>query len=160
VIKTEIRKRAITVTLSLLLVVILPVFAYMYTTQQQIPTGVVIETPTVEIGVYWDYACTQPVTRIDIGAVIQPNNDLTIWKTLYIKNEGTVPLTFFWGSNVSLVADEKIREDLYRWGLKGLGLNGTTIEPNQLWDTRYEITLAPYITVGTYNWTLTIWGVY
>jgi len=157
------KMKLILITLGLLSVTTIPILAYMYITSQKIPAGIMIESPTVEIGVYWDYACTQPVTRIDFGEIIQPNNNLTLRKTLYIKNKGTVSLWLFWNTTLRSATNEITDHWTVVYPFY-LPLNETygyyNIDPNEVWNTEYAIVLAKYLTINTYNWTLTIWGEY
>lgn len=154
--------RTFIVASALVLVVTIPIFASVYRTEKQILTGIVVETPTVKIGVYWDEECTQPATVIDFGKVIQPDDSYSLsspW--IYLKNEGTVSIPIYWNSTLSLATDEIVQEGWYdRTVGRNVALNGTTITPDQTLRTQYEITLVPYITARTYNWTLTIWGEY
>jgi hypothetical protein len=158
VIDTQIGKRTIIATLTILSLAFLPAFAYMYTTQKQIPTGIIIKTPTLQIGVYWDAQCTNSVTLIDFGEIPQPNQNVTMQKLLYIKNEGDVPLPIYWNSTLNSVTDEITEEWLYGgyepW-------NGTWVLGSGVSNGfDYYIHIPKYVSIGTYNWTLTIWGVY
>jgi len=162
VIDTQIGKRTIIATLTILSLALLPAFAYMYTTQKQMPTGIIIKTPTLQIGVYWDAQCTNLVTLIDFGTIPQPNSNRTINKILYIKNEGDpVDLVLYWNSTLNLVTTE-ITETWTQVYPSLRPLNGTTDFRAGVpyLTTEYTISIPEYVSVGTYNWTLTIWVVY
>lgn len=143
--------RMLGISVLLLSAMAMSVFAYEYVTSQQIPTGIVITTPTLEIGIYRDSACTYPVTVIDFGEIPQPSYDSQLDKTLYIRNEGDVPLTIYWNSTLSLVTDE-ITEIWFT--------NGTYLGVGDYRSATYRIYLPQYVTIGTYDWALTIWGEY
>jgi len=155
---------------SILLVytIVVPVFAYMYfyrTEPEPVAAGIVLTvypTPNMTIGLYWDSACTQPVTTIDYGEMIHPNQERIIWKEIYIRNEGDVWNDIYWNSTLSSVTTEITEwwgsKEYSDWGWGRLPINGTRIEPGQVRRTIYGIRLPAYATVGTYNWTLTVWG--
>jgi len=142
-----------------------PVFAYMYfyrTEPEPVAAGIVLTvypTPNMTIGLYWDSACTQPVTTIDYGEMIHPNQETVIWKHIYIRNEGNVWNDIYWNSTLGSVTSEITEwwtgRPLY-WG--SYSLNGTRIEPGEVRDTAYGIRIPAYATPGTYNWTITVWG--
>jgi len=137
--------------LMLMISIALPVYAYTYFTQQQMSTGIIILTPTVQIRVYSDPAATKLVTIIDFGKIYQPNVATSLQKVLYIKNEGTVETPIYWKSTLKSVTN-KITD--------GWFTNGTTITPTMVLWTAYNISIPALMTVGTYNWTLTVWGEY
>lgn len=157
-IKTKIGKtKLMLMALALSSVIILPISAYMYSTRQDVPTGIMIKTPTVQIGLYWDAGCTDPITVIDFGAIPQPNENTTMDKLIYIKNEGDVPLTLYWNSTLNSITNEITEEWLYNsepW-------NGTWVLAPGAWNGfTYYIHIPQYVTIATYNWTLTVWGIY
>ncbi len=157
----RIGKLKIVILLALIFTVALPVYAYMYTTSQQMPTGITIVAANPEIVIYWDSNCTEIVTSIDFGEVIQPSyKNHTLTKRLHIKNEGTVEITIYWNTTLSSVTNNitdnwsSLYPPLPNW-------NGSSIKSGVHWITEYSIVLLPeYMPVGTYNWTLTVWGVY
>jgi hypothetical protein len=142
-----------------------PVFAYMYfyrTDLTSFAAGIKLEsypTPTMKLGFYWDEACTQQVAIIDFGQMIHPNQDTFLLKTIYIRNEGDVWNDIYWNSTLSTISTEI--EDW--WGRfnnwKDFGIYGLRIGPGQVLVSVYQIHIPAYTTVGTYNWTLTAWGV-
>jgi len=154
----EIGKRtAVAMALAFVVVVVVPIGAYQYffqTEPQEIPTGIILETPQAEmkLGIYWDSACTQNVTIIDFGKMWHPNEPTTLTKNIYIKNEGNVSHTIYWNSTLS---SENITD---RWNFVG-PLNGTTIPVGSRYGTQYKIDiLVAYAPIGSYNWTLTVWA--
>jgi hypothetical protein len=54
-----------------------------------VPLNGTINT-SANIEAYSDFACTQPVTALDVGNV---NPGSTVSRTIYIKNTGNIPLT-------------------------------------------------------------------
>jgi len=159
------KKKIVIISLLLAYAIVVPVFAYMYfyrTEPEYVAAGVVLRTypdPTMQIGLYRDSDCTQPVTAIDYGEMIHPNQVAILWTRIYIKNEGDIWNEIYWNSTLSDATTE-IAEwyDKYgsNWG--NIPLNGTRIEPGQVRETWYGIKIPAYATVGTYNWTLTLWG--
>ena len=155
-------KTVVAMTLVLVVVVIVPVSAYMYfwqTEPQQIPTGITLQTPEAEmrLGIYWDSACTQNVTTIDFGKMWHPNTLETLTKDMWIRNEGNVSHTIYWNSTLSSETTE-ITDGWIHLSPPGGPLNGTTIAAGGKKWTQYKIQIEPYTTVGTYNWTLTVWA--
>lgn len=154
--------KIIAVLLAVIFTVILPVYAYMYTTSKQMPTGITILAANPEIVIYWDSNCTERVTFIDFGEVVQPNyKNYTLTKRLYIKNEGAVNIVIYWNSTLNSVTNN-ITDKWSRQTFPSLpNWNESLIMSDVYWITDYSIVLLPeYIPVGTYNWTLTVWGVY
>jgi len=79
------------------------------------------------------------------------------WKTIYIRNEGTNTKTIYWNSTLS--ATTAVMTDYWdRHMLMQIPLNGTLITSNEVVETDYTIEISPSPPVGTYNWTLTVWG--
>lgn len=150
-------KTLVAMALALVLVIIVPVAAYFWQTEpQQIPTGIILQTPGAEmgLGIYWDSGCTEPVTTIDFGEMWHPNELTTLYKVIYMRNEGNVSHTIYWNSTLSSETAEITDE----WIRGSTPLNGTTIAAGYILMTNYKIQIQPYATVGTYNWTLTVWA--
>jgi len=149
---TKIGKLRIAIeALALIVSIALPVYAYTYFSKQAMSSGIVILTPTVSIRVYWDELATLPVTSIDFGQVNQPNRTSILQQILYIKNEGTVNTPIYWNSTLGEVTAQLTDT----WFTNGTEISADTV----LW-TAYEVSIPAYVTVGTYNWTLTVWGEY
>jgi hypothetical protein len=150
--------------LLLLSTMAMTVIAYEYfwrTDPVTITSGVVLKTyptPTMGIGVYWDAECTQPVTAFDFGEMIHPDSPVTLWKTIYIRNEGDVWHVIYWNSTLSSVTTEITEYWSYGPYRRYRSLHEARIEPRQVFTTYYEITISAYATVGTYNWTLNVWA--
>jgi len=51
----------------------------------------------VGVEVYWDNACTSPITSIDWGSSIEPGSKIT--NVIYMKNTGNVPVTLSLSTN-------------------------------------------------------------
>ena len=161
----EIRNKiVVAMALAFVVVAIVPVFAYMYFWQsepKQIQSGIILQThPNVEmqLGIYWDEACTQNVTTIDFGKMVHPNQEILLDKVMWIRNEGNVSHTLYWNSTLSSVTTEISDE----WGYTSYmsPINGTTLNPSFAYQTVYRLHVPAYSTVGTYNWTLTVWAEY
>ena len=159
------KKLLLVIGILLAYTIVVPVLAYMYfytTEPESIAGGIVLTvypTPNVTIGLYWDSACTQPVTTIDYGEMIHPNQEIIIWKEIYIRNEGDVWVDIYWNSTLSSVTSE-ITEQWGWYGYMGefFPLNGTRIQAGDVIRTVYGIKIPAYATPGTFNWTLTVWG--
>lgn len=109
------------------------------------PVGIVVQATL--IGVYWDSDGSNPVDRIDFGTVTKGAQ--TLYKYMYIKNEGTGQVYIYWNSTLSSVTD-KITESWFT--------NGSSVSPGSHRYDDYRITVAQDISVGTYNWTLSVWA--
>jgi len=163
------RKKVMIVCLLLTYAIIAPVFAYLYfyaTEPKYVAAGIILrtyDTPTMQLGFYWDETCTQPVSTFDFGNMTYPNQDTQLYKTIYIRNEGSVWNDIYWNSTLGSVTTQ-IGECWTRsndwWGswIWANNVNGTRIQPNEVLRTGYGVGIPPYATIGTYNWTLTIWG--
>jgi len=156
------KKTVVALIFAFVLATVIPVGAYMYFFQaepQQIPSGITLQTPQAEmgLGIYWDSACTQNVTSIDFGKMWHPNELTTLTKEIWIRNEGNVTHTIYWNSTLSSITTETT-DSWIIYGLPGIPLNGTEILVGGKRRTEYRIHIQPYATVGTYNWTLTVWA--
>jgi hypothetical protein len=153
--ETMSRKRILLVSLLLLYAVIVPVFAYEYffrTDTSSFASGITLhkfETPTMKLGVYWDYGCTQSVASIDFGNMTHPNSPITLYKDMFIRNEGSVRFRLYWNSTLATVTN--VLSD--HWFA-----NGTDIDSGYVMGATYGVDIPAYATVGTYNWTLNVWG--
>jgi hypothetical protein len=139
----------------------IPVLAYEYyrTPNYQFNSGIILRGPIMQLGFYWDLACTQPVTYIDFGEMLRPDVATQLTKIIYIRNEGDVYHEILWNSTLNSVTTEITEE---WWAMLPLGtpLNTTTFDPDVVLQTEYLINLPAFATVGTYNWTLTVWADY
>jgi len=150
---------SVKVVLSVLLLVALAasVVAYVYSQTQayskKIPTVLVLRYPLgAQFGVYWDYECTNPVTDIDFGELPKPSIWLSMSKTIYIRNEQpSERIWVYWNSTLRDVTMQ-ITDSWF--------MNGTVIEPNNVYWSSYYISIQANVAVGTYQWTLGIWAVY
>ena len=139
-----------------------PVIAYMYRTEPKcISSGVTLASPTLGLGLYWDQECTSPATVIDFGQIIQPNEEKILGTYIYIRNEGDVRIRIYWNStlrNETTEIDECWNYGSQYWCQDAI--NRTYLDPGQVRSTFYRIKIPEYTTIGTYNWTLTVWGEY
>jgi hypothetical protein len=162
------RKKAVIVSLLLAYAIAVPVFAYVYfyRTEATFTAGIILrtyDTPTMKLGFYWDETCTQNVTSFDFGNITHPNQVTILWKRLFIRNEGTVWNDYYWNSTLSSFTTEIAEYWCYDYGYDyplwdRNPTNGTRIQPNQVFRIWYGIMIPAYATIGTYNWTLTVWG--
>jgi hypothetical protein len=161
-----IRKKIVIAGLLLAYAIIVPVFAYVYfyRTETALAAGIELrtyDTPTMKLGFYSDAGCTQPITTIDYGNMTHPAQETIIWRMIFIRNEGSVWNDIYWNSTLASV-NPQIEEcwsgtynlppwNAFRW-------NGSRIDPGYVYWTFYGIKIPAYAAVGTFNWTLTVWG--
>jgi len=143
--------------ISLLIAVAVPVFAYVYSLTldytKQIPVGVVVRYPIpAQFGVYWNYECTMPVTFIDFGEIPQPRTWMSLYKTIYIRNEQPDKRIWIYWNSTLRDATTQISESWIS--------NGTMIEPGSYYWSSYYLSIPTNVDLGTYNWTITIWAEY
>jgi hypothetical protein len=155
--------KILAVSMTLICSLAIPVLAYEYfrTPYYQFSGGIILQsptTPTMQLGFYWDQACTQPVTIIDFGEMVRPDSPTQLVKDIYIRNEGSIWVEYFWNSTLSDVTTEITEEWNVADIMGGAPLNTTTMDPDTVLPTNYSINLPAFATVGTYNWTLTVWG--
>lgn len=146
--------------------IIVPVFAYIYfyRTETAFAAGIALrtyDTPTMKLGFYWDAACTQNVTSFDFGNITHPAQETILWTAIiWIRNEGSVWNNIYWNSTLASV-NTQITESWPHTNCFWNGyqqLNGTGLNPgDKLW-AWYGIMIPAYAAVGTFNWTLTVWG--
>jgi len=110
-----------------------------------VPVGIVVQATS--IGVYWESGGSEPVESIDFGTVTKGAQ--TLYKYMYIENEGTGTAYVYWNSTLSSVTGE-ITESWFT--------NGTGISAGSYIREDYRISLSQDIPVGTYNWTLCLWA--
>ena len=166
-----IKTRIITLALVFVVAAVTPVLAYMFwfgTARTYIASGVVLnpyQEPTLGLGFYWDENCTQLVATFDFGENEHLNYGVTLWKFIYIRNEGDVRTYLEYNSTLSYhypdttgVSDDwtALSGD---WGA-GPNLRNLYVEPGVILLTYYKIRIPAYATASTYNWTLTAWGEY
>ena len=153
-----IRKKIVIAGLLLAYAIIVPVFAYIYfyRTETALAAGIELRTyeATMKLGVYWDPACTQNVTAFDFGNMTHPNQETTLQKLVFIRNEGDQWTKVYWNSTLASVSAE-ITEG---WDCYLGDINGTTLSSGAVLNTRFYVIIPAYATPGTYNWTLTVWG--
>jgi hypothetical protein len=119
-------------------------------------TSVSVTTTNPNIKVYWDSACTNPVTSIPLGNV---QRGATKYVTLYIKNEGGGTIDVYWNSTLSYQTDQ-ITDNWQYMGGGGyyVNLNGMVLPEGTTKTTRYSITVSPTATLQEYNWILNLGG--
>jgi hypothetical protein len=159
------RRKVMIVSLLLTYAIIVPVFAYLYfyaTEPKYVATGIILrtyDTPTMQLGFYWDSVCQQPITSFDFGNITYPNQETVLSKEFYIRNEGSVWIELRENSTLGTVTTSITQywgyHDGWYWRLN---LNGTRIDAGGVLIVRYHIRIPAYTTVGTFNWTLTVWG--
>jgi hypothetical protein len=127
----------------------LSVIVYAATWEVSIP-GHVNVVAMGKLAVYWDAACTQPVTTIDFGNQAQGAQPT---KFLYIKNEGTVPRALDW---YGLDPAGDVTDRWAHHGSEGLweDLRGHILGPGDALETMYELFIPTSATLGSVTWTL------
>jgi hypothetical protein len=151
--------KILAVSLALICSLSVPVLAYTYlyrTPLYPLSTGIVLRGPTMQLGFYWDSACTLPITTIDFGEAVHQSGATDLMKDIYIRNEGSNPTTIFWNSTLS--ATTTVITEIWIDVSEMMPWNSTTVEPSQVLITSYKISIQASPPVGTYNWTLTVWG--
>lgn len=103
-----------------------------------------------DVEVYWDYACTNPVTNIGFGTV-----QVGAWSTttLYIKNSGTGTITLSWNSTLPSVTNA-ITDSWYVGYYTNI--QGYSLSSGQVITTTYRISIQPTALIRSYTWTLNL----
>jgi hypothetical protein len=139
---------------SLALFVISTVFlAYSFTVSWNAQATVNVYSPSLDLKVYWDSACTNPVTSIDFGNV-QKSTSKTV--TMYVRNEGNGSVVVYWNSTCPLVTSHIPEIWGYISGSTYYNMNGTSISMGQVFQTLYRITPDSDCPSGQYSWTLSL----
>jgi len=110
---------------------------------------------TIDIGLYWDEECTNPVSFIDLGmSASGQSRYVTFWLRNYSTDKGTIS----WGSNnfdpssdgISEYWERKVGRFRYisNWNKK--------MKTEDLWEVRYTILLDQDIQDGVYSWDLIV----
>lgn len=153
--------KILAVSMTLICSLAIPVLAYtIYRTPlYPLSAGIILRGPTMQLGFYWTGECTDPVTIIDFGEMVVSSSATYFEKSICIRNEGSSPTTIFWNSTLSAVTTA-ITEEWTRFSMMPPfpPLNATVVSPGEVLVTTYSITIIASPPVGTYNWTLTVWG--
>ena len=153
--------KILAVSMTLICSLAIPVLAYtVYRTPlYPLSAGIILRGPTMQLGFYTDGSCTQPVTALDFGEMAVSANPTYFEKTIIIRNEGDSTTTVFWNSTLDSVTTA-ITEGWTHFSMMPPfpALNATIMSPGELLETTYSITIQASPPVGTYNWTLTVWG--
>lgn len=112
------------------------------------PVSLVVDS--VDLKVYWDQNCTDPVTSIDFGNIEQDGTHYYAY--MYVKNEGLGYVTAYWNSTRPSVTDGI--QDFWERYPYNTPLNGTALSHGQVFQTRYRIYVGPNVDPGSYSWTL------
>jgi len=164
------RKKVVILSLLLVYAIIVPVFAYIYfyaTEPKYVAGGIILrtyDTPTMKLGFYGDEGCTQPIATVDCGNMTHPAQETIIWRRIFIRNEGSVWNDIYWNSTLASV-NPQIEECWSSWYAASpppdwnySQWNGSRRNPGTILSTWYGIKIPAYAAVGTFNWTLTVWG--
>ena len=149
--------KILAVSMTLICSLAIPVLAYTVYRTPLYPLSAGIILRTMQLGFYWNVECTQPVTTIDLGEVVQSGSTTYLQKEIFLRNEGSNPTTIFWNSTLNDLATV-MTEGWTAWGIMPGPLNSTSVSPTEVVYTTYELTIPASTPVGTYNWTLTAWG--
>ncbi len=154
--------KLLAVSMTLLFSLAMPVLAYTYlyrTPAYKFSTGIVLQAPTMQLGFYWDSGCTQRVTFIDFGQMAQSSTSTYLTKVIYIRNEGSSSDTIFWNSTLKTVTTVIAETwEAFVGSPPYPPLNSTSLSSSSVLETTYHINIQAAPPVGTYNWTLTVWG--
>ncbi len=123
-------------------------------------TATVTVTSASNIKVYWDSECTNPVTSIDFGNLVQGGKAVA---TLYLKNEGENIIYMMWNSDISAQTDGNITD---RWDHRlqysenisldfGTGMHNYLL-PGEVLAKYYKISVTSECPTGTYGWSVTV----
>ncbi|MEM1582415.1 MAG: hypothetical protein QXK89_07910 [Candidatus Bathyarchaeia archaeon] len=119
------------------------------TNSVQVNTSGVVAS--VNLAVYWDQACTQPVSEINWGT-IAPGG--TVPMIIYIKNIGTVPITLSKSESNWNPAGASSYITL-TWNYT----SGTKIQPNNVLAVTLTLTVSNSVQgVTSFSFTITITG--
>jgi hypothetical protein len=153
--------KILAVSMTLICSLAIPVLAYtIYRTPlYPLSAGIILQGPTMQLGFYWNGECTDPATIIDFGEIVVSSSPTYFEKIIFIRNEGNSTTTVFWNSTLSTMTTA-ITEEWTRFSLMPPypTLNATTVAPGEVVQTFYSIDIQASPPVGTYNWTLTVWG--
>ena len=110
---------------------------------------------TIDIGLYWDEECTNPVFSIDFGVLARgQSGNVTFWLRSHSTEKGTLS----WGSEnfnpssdgISECWERKVGRFRYisNWNKK--------MKTEDLWEVRYSIQVDQDIQDGVYSWDLIV----
>lgn len=109
------------------------------------------------IAVYWDSACTNPVTSIPLGN-IQRGASKSV--DLYIRNEGGGTINVYWNSTLSEQTDQITATWEYLvysyYGSSSIPLNGTTLAEGSVLTTKYTVRTMPTVPLQSFSWILNV----
>jgi hypothetical protein len=154
--------KILAVSFALICCLAVPVLAYTYlwrTPLYQFSAGIILlgpTAPTMQLGFYWNPACTLPVTTIDLGEIAYSTSPTEAFKEIWIRNEGSNETKIFWNSTLSAATTAITEIWIVLPGADDL--NSTVMLPDDLLATCYQCFIQASPPVGTYNWTLTVWG--
>ena len=108
-----------------------------------------------DIGLYWDEACTVPVSSVALGTVERGQSKyVTFWLKDASTDEGRISCcsTNFNPSSEGIAEcwERKVGRYAYisNWNKK--------MRAGDLWEVRYTMKMAPDIQIGGYSWDLTV----
>jgi hypothetical protein len=118
------------------------------TTSISVPSHGNIKTINVEV--FWNQACTQPVSNIDWG---NPEPGETVTKTIYIKNSGNAPLT------LSLIEDNWTPSNADNYMTISWSREGDTINAGSIMQSSVSLQVSSNISgITDFSVNLTIEG--
>lgn len=142
----------------IIIAVSLLVYVYAFTSSWSSPVYIVTTNPNIKV--YWDSACTNPVTSIDFGNIQQGAFEEF---RLFIKNEGGGDVYIYWNSTVASDTGGKISDwwSIHPYHKRGNfghhGWNGTQLlESGAVLDTWYMILVSLDTPLSSYSWTLQV----
>ena len=109
----------------------------------------------IDIGLYWDEECTNPVTFIDFGMLAKGQSRyVTFWLKSYSTDKGRISwesANFNPSSNgITECWERKVGRFRYisNWNKK--------MKPGNLWEVNYTVQVAQDIQVDMYSWDLIV----
>jgi hypothetical protein len=101
---------------------------------------------TINVQVFWDQACTQPVNNIDWG---NPGPGDTVSKTVYLKNSGNSPLS------LSLIIDNWTPSNSETYLTLSWDQEGNIINPSDIIKSNFSLEVSSNIS-GITDFTISL----
>ena len=110
----------------------------------------------IDIGLYLDEECTNPVAFIDFGMLSKGHSR---YVTFWLKNNGTDKGRISWGSANFNPSSDGITECWKRkvGRFRYISNWNKKMKPGDLWEVHYAIQVAQDIQVGVYSWDLMVY---
>lgn len=146
-IRMKLKRRVI-----MLLPLLFTTFGIAYFSQLTLADGIV---KVIDIGLYWDEECTNPVSAIDFGMLERgQSKSVTFWLKSHSMDKGRIS----WGTANFNPPSNDIAE---RWEhkigrFKYISNWNKKMKPGDLWEVKYTIQVTQDIQPGVYSWDLIV----